>query len=280
VDPKRHPHRGLAASSPGSAPHPASAPGAGTATGVSVPRAAAAALAGPAGKLDPARTPGAPTVSESIDQLAGEIRQLRVDFERFFSGALLVPPDELRRRVQARLRQLRSLNTMSAVDRFRLGDLEARHNSYDELFTRRLRDREEGRLRAGYPPPQPPRPMAPADHVPGDPSAPFAPPGDPGAGIVIGPDPDPRAVADLYEQVTAAGAPGGGAEGPRFDLASFGSYLRRQAAAIRAKTGCAEVQFRLAAEDGKLRLKARPLPPVTPTTPVTPASPVRSKEKT
>ena len=81
-------------------------------------------------------------------------------------------------------------------------------------------------------------------------------------------------------QVTAADAPGGGAEGPRFDLASFGSYLQRQAAAIRAKTGCAEVQFRLAAEDGKLRLKARPLPPVTPTTPVTPASPVRSKEKT
>ena len=91
--------------------------------GVSVPRAAAAALQGSPGKADPARTPGAPTVSESIDHLAGEIRQLRVDFERFFSGALVIPPDELRRRVQARLRQLRSLNSMSAVDRFRLGDL-------------------------------------------------------------------------------------------------------------------------------------------------------------
>jgi hypothetical protein len=250
-------------------------------SGVSVPRAAAAALQGPPGKSDPARTPGAPTVSESIDYLAGEIRQLRVDFERFFSGALLAPPDELRRRVQARLRQLRSLNSMSAVDRFRLGDLEARHNSYDELFTRRLRDREEGRLRGGPAPlapmtpltPPPPRPSSPAGHDPGAPGAPGA-PGDPGAGsIIIGAAPDPRAVAALYEQVTAAGAPGGGAEGPRFDLASFGSYLQRQAAAIRAKTGCAEVQFRLAAEDGKLRLKARPLVPVTPTTPGDPGEP-------
>jgi len=80
-------------------------------------------------------------------------------------------------------------------------------------------------------------------------------------------------VAALYEQVTAAGAPGGGAEGPRFDLASFGSYLQRQSAAIRAKTGCAEVQFRLAAEDGKLKLKARPLAPTTPVTPTTPGDP-------
>ena len=252
--------------------------------GVSVPRAAAAAFQGSPGKADPARTPGALTVSESIDHLAGEIRQLRVDFERFFSGALLIPPDELRRRVQGRLRQLRSLNSMSAVDRFRLGDLEARHNSYDELFTRRLRDREEGRLRGGQPPtpltPPPPRPSSPGVHGPSDPGA----PGDPGTGIVIGADPDPRAVAALYEQVTAAGAPGGGAEGPRFDLASFGSYLQRQSAAIRAKTGCAEVQFRLAAEDGKLKLKARPLAPTTPVTPttpgVTPARPASPKEKT
>ncbi|HXO29630.1 MAG TPA: MXAN_5187 C-terminal domain-containing protein [Thermoanaerobaculia bacterium] len=251
-----------------------------------MPRAAASALQGPPGKSDPARTPGAPTVSESIDQLAGEIRQLRVDFERFFSGALLIPPDELRRRVQARLRQLRSLNSMSAVDRFRLGDLEARHNSYDELFTRRLRDREEGRLRGGptpmtqmtrLTPPPPPPPSSAVGNAPGAESAAGA-AGDTGAGgIVVGADPDPRAVAALYAQVTAAGAPGGGAEGPRFDLASFGSYLQRQAAAIRAKTGCAEVQFRLAAEDGKLRLKARPLAPAIPEAPASPAS---SKEKT
>ena len=238
-----------------------------------MPRAAASALQGPPGKSDPARTPGAPTVSESIDHLAGEIRQLRVDFERFFSGALLIPPDELRRRVQARLRQLRSLNSMSAVDRFRLGDLEARHNSYDELFTRRLRDREEGRLRGGPTPMTqmtPLTPPPPSSAVGNGPGAAGAPRDTGAGGVVVGADPDPRAVAALYAQVTAAGAPGGGVEGPRFDLASFGTYLQRQAAAIRAKTGCAEVQFRLAAEDGKLRLKARPLAPTTPVTPTTP----------
>jgi len=222
-------------------PQDRAAAGPGAAAGSAAARAAAAA-----GRQAPARS-AAPTVSEAIDRLAGEIRQLRVDFERFFSGALALPPDELRRRVQADLRQLRNVNAMTAVERFRLSDLEARHNSYDELFSRRLRDREEGRRRAGQTavaaPPSPP----PARY-------------DPGAGIVIGHEPDPRAVAALYDGLTTVGAAGGSGEGPRFDLASFGSYLQRQAAAIRDKTGCAEVQFRLAAEDGKLKLKARPVP--------------------
>ncbi|HEV3459041.1 MAG TPA: MXAN_5187 C-terminal domain-containing protein [Thermoanaerobaculia bacterium] len=243
MDPKRSPRGGMAGASPSSPERAAGGPP-GAAAGSAAARVAAAA-----GKPAPARG-SAGTVSEAIDRLAAEIRQLRVDFERFFSGALPFPPEELRRRVQAELRQLRNINAMTAVERFRLGDLEARHNSYDELFSRRLRDREEGRRHSGQVPLVSPSPEA----------RPQAPPRyDPGAGIVIGPSPDPRAVAALYEGLTTAGAAGGGAEGPRFDVASFGSYLQRQAAAIRDKTGCAEVQFRLATEDGKLKLKARPV---------------------
>lgn len=242
MDAKRSPRSGMA----GSSPLPAGGGGAAGPAG-----SAAARIAAAAGKPAPAKG-SAPAVSEAIDRLAAEIRQLRVDFERFFSGALPFPPDELRRRVQADLRQLRNVNAMTAVERFRLGDLEARHNSYDELFSRRLRDREEGRLRAGQAPVASPPPQAPPPRY------------DPAAGIAIGASPDPRAVAALYEGLTTVGPAGGSAEGPRFDLASFGSYLQRQAAAIRDKTGCAEVQFRLAAEDGKLKLKARPVPSGTP----------------
>jgi hypothetical protein len=252
VDPKRSPRGGMAGASPSSPERAAGGPP-GAAAGSAAARVAAAA-----GKAAPARG-SAGTVSEAIDRLAAEIRQLRVDFERFFSGALPFPPDELRRRVQADLRQLRNVNAMTAVERFRLGDLEARHNSYDELFSRRLRDREEGRLRAGQAPVASPPPQAPPPRY------------DPAAGIAIGASPDPRAVAALYEGLTTVGPVGANAEGPRFDLASFSSYLQRQAAAIRDKTGCAEVQFRLAAEDGKLKLKARPVASGSPAAPGPPA---------
>ena len=39
----------------------------------------------------------------------------------------------------------------------------------------------------------------------------------------------------------------------------FRAYIDRQAEAIRKKTGCAEIQFRIAVEEGKMKLKARPL---------------------
>jgi hypothetical protein len=180
----------------------------------------------------------APGLGDLLDQLGRDIQQLRVDFERFFNGALPFPPDELRGRVQAQIRQLRGMTSLAtAVDSFRLGDMEARFNSYNELFNRRVRDNEEGRHPAARPAP------APASRR-----------YDPEQGIVFGDRIDPRAAEALYQGLAAS--PG---DSPRFDLDSFQTYLARQVNAIREKTGCAQVQFRLAAEDGKIKLKARPV---------------------
>ncbi len=213
MDPKRSPRGGPGLTSPqGAAARPA--PGA----------------PAPAGRR--------PSFSEALDQLGHDIQQLRVDFERFFSGALPLPPDELRGRVQAQIRNLRNANLTAPVDSFRLGDFEARFNSYNELFNRRLRDLEEGRhpgLRHAPPPPSARR-------------------YDPAQGIVFGERIDPQAAEALYQGLAAA--PG---DAPRFDLDSFQTYLARQVSAIREKTGCTQVQFRLAAEDGKVKLKARPV---------------------
>jgi hypothetical protein len=178
-----------------------------------------------------------PGIGEALDRLSNEIQKLRVDFERFFNGALPFPPDELRNRVQAQIRNLRGMSLQSAVDNFRLGDLEARFTSYNELFNRRVRDQEEGRHAAARlaSHPEPKR-------------------YDPEKGIVFGERVDPAAAEALYQGLAAS--PG---DAPRFDLDSFQTYLTKQVAAIREKTGCSQVQFRLAAEDGKLKLKARPV---------------------
>lgn len=192
-----------------------------------------------------ARRPGAaapvqkgPNIPEALDLLQRDIRQLQIDFERFFNGGLPLPPEEQRTRVQTQLRNLRNLNMPSAVDSFRLNDLEARYNSYNELFNRRLRDVEEGRR-------GPHKVFAFVERQRFDPRG----------GIVFGSDIDPEAAEALYHGLSA-----GAGDGPRFDLDSFQTYLRRQTEAIRQKTGCAEVQFRVAEEEGKLKLKARPVP--------------------
>jgi len=169
-----------------------------------------------------------------LDQLGRDIRQLQVDFERFFNGALPFPPEELRTRVQNQLRQLRNLNLTAAVDSFRMADLEARYNTYNELWNRRVRDQEEGR------------------HGAVRPAGPQAPRYDVERGILVDGPVAPEAAEALYQGLARS-------EAPKFDLDSFRVYLERQAAAIRTRTGCGQVQFRLADEDGKLKLKARPV---------------------
>jgi hypothetical protein len=191
---------------------------------------------GPGGA--PAAAPRtAPSLVEALDQLARDIRQLQVDCERFFNGGLPVPPEELRNRLQAQIRNLRTLKNTSTLDNYRLGDLEARFNSYNELFNRRLRDREEGRHPGVHHTVQTERRRYDARE-----------------GVTLGGSFDPEAVEALYQGL--ASRPG---DGPKFDLDSFEKYLARQVAALREKTGCDQVQFRLAEEDGKLKLKARPI---------------------
>lgn len=192
----------------------------------------------PGGPPGQAAVRNAPPLGETLDQMARDIRQLQIDYERFFNGALPVPPEELRNRIQTQIRNLRTLKISTTLDNYRLGDLEARFNSYNEMFNRRLRDREEGRHPGAHHAPQPER----RRH-------------DPRAGVTLGDSFDPEAVEALYHGL--ASGPG---EGPKFDLDSFEKYLARQVAAVREKTGCDQVQFRLAEEDGKLKLKARPVP--------------------
>lgn len=178
--------------------------------------------------------PPPPTVPVLLDQLGRDIKQLQVDFERFFNGALPFPPEEQRNRVQAQLRQLRNLNLSAAVDNFRLADLESRYNTYNELWNRRIRDIEEGRRMVARP------------------AAPEVPRYDVQRGIVVAGSVEPEAAEALYQGLARS-------EAPKFDLDSFRTYLDRQAAAIRVRTGCDQVQFRLASEDGKMKLKARPV---------------------
>ena len=165
------------------------------------------------------------------------LEQLQRQFERFFSGALPIPPEDLRTKVQNTFRQLRNATLRSAADQFRMSGLEYRFNTLSELWNRRLREREEGR----HPVPHV------AHHAANEPVL------DPQAGVVVGEDLSPRAVEALYQGLYRTGAPA------TVDLESFRSFLGRQLESIRGKTGCESVQFRVASEEGKLKLKAKPL---------------------
>jgi hypothetical protein len=157
-----------------------------------------------------------------------------VEYRRHFAGDLALPPEPLRHEIEEGMRRLRNLNMRRSVDRFRFSTLEAQFNSYGEMYQRRVRAREEGK--------QPVRPHAPS-----------APGFDVEAGVAIGTTPANDAVEALFAGFCSR------SPGTNMDLDAFRSYLVKQVAQIREKTGCASVQFRLVQEEGKVKLKAKPL---------------------
>jgi len=173
-------------------------------------------------------------------RLEAAVEQFRIDIERFFNGALLVPPEDLRSRIQRELREIRVGAAKGAVEQFRLGSLEARFNSLSELYGRRLREREEGRSAVA------PR------------AVPEAPRHDVRRGVVLSSRLEADAVEALWQGLAAAGG------AARLELETFRGYLARQLDEIRTRTGSASVQFRVVREGGRLKLKAKPVGAVEP----------------
>lgn len=174
-------------------------------------------------------------MDRQIDRLGDYLDAFRVEFEKFFAGARATPPEELRETIRAALRRLRADPMTQLVDNFRIAQIEARFNSFSELYNRRLREREEGRPAV--------RP------VPASAAEP-----DPARGVVVD-----GAVADAAARALYEGLARDPGSAPGFDFDSFRRYLERQAQAIRSKTGCAGVRFRLATEGGRIKLKAKPI---------------------
>ncbi len=181
------------------------------------------------------KTPAADAAKKlerDIDRVAASIQRFRVDAQRYFAGDLKLPPEELRERITADLRRLRSASLKGAVANFRLGGLEAQFQSHLDLFGRRLRQRELTSLNQ-------------AAGSGGEAGL------DPMKGVVLGRQGRSAAVKALYESLHQ--------RNPKMDIERFQNYLEKQAEVIRSKTGCSEIQFRVAVEDGKMKLKAKPL---------------------
>lgn len=172
---------------------------------------------------------------ERLDGLERSIGEVKVEYEKFFNGARAVPPEDLRDAVRDRIRALRNANLRGIAERFRLAQLEARFTTLSELWGRRLREAEEGRAPA----------TATLERVHRL---------DPLRGVVVGSTVETESAEALYAGLAAS--PG---SSPRFDLESFRAYLEQQVGAIREKTGCRQVRFRLEPDGERMKLKARPL---------------------
>ena len=193
-------------------------------------------------------------LAEDLDKLDTTIRQLQAKWDLFFNGQERKPPTDLQGQVEALIKRYANSEIRNNGERFRYQSLSARYTTFNELWQKRLRAREEGKafgvhgLRAEQLPP--PKAAAP-------PSTPRSPRPEPAPGEIRVADAsrDADAVQQLYNRFVEERIRAGEAHAPHFE--NFRDLIRQQTERIRAEKGAQAVDFRLETRDGKVSLKAR-----------------------
>jgi hypothetical protein len=193
-------------------------------------------------------------LAEDIEAIEKSIRQLQIEWDKFFSGLERKPPNDLKTKVEALLRRHANAEIRNNTERFRYQSLTAKYNTLNELWAKRLRAKEEGRplgvhgLKADLLPPPAPVPTA----HPG-----LARPRQDGSAEVRvqSLDRDAKAVRGLYERFLAARQAAGESAPVKYE--SFQKLIGQQTSRLISEKGGQAVDFRLETRDGKVSLKAK-----------------------
>lgn len=178
-------------------------------------------------------------IEADLGRLEADLRQLKVQYDMFFAGALARQPLKLRAEFERRLKGRASAPPRKYAHRFHLNALVGRYHAFSELWSKLLRAREEGdRPAAGA--------LARIER----------------AQLVGGCRVrDPLAelghLRDLHHCFLEARRAAGLEEpGPAFD--AFVQGVAAQSRALAQTHGCDEIELRIVVENQTVRLRARP----------------------
>jgi len=84
-------------------------------------------------------------VDQELGNLEDGIRRLKIEYEIFFNGGSTKMPYDLRWRVESLIKKHSDNGKMTFAQRFRYNTLAAKFHSYNELWRRMIKAKEEGR---------------------------------------------------------------------------------------------------------------------------------------
>ena len=191
---------------------------------------------------------------DELDKLEEDIRKLKNKYDQFFTGITKLPPIQDRRNIEVYIYELGKQKMRDNTRRFRFNTLLTRYNQYREMWSRKMREREEGPMDfkrrqaamtsvAPPPPPPPPEPRV---------TSPRAEPY-----VKVAPQSNGDAVRKLYDEIEREHLKLG--KLPPITIEQLGQMVQKQSDAVRSKYKVNNVAFRVETEDGKVKLKAKPV---------------------
>jgi hypothetical protein len=178
------------------------------------------------------------SVDEELSKMEDGIRRLKIEYEAYFSGGTPRPPNDLVFRVETTIKKLTDGTHMSFAQRYRFNQLVQKYAVNNDLWRRKLKEKEEGRGRFG----------AQRREVEARPA---------GAVEVVCADPEKeqekvdqllKAVVEARRQV--------GESVDNLDPLSFKKFLGEKTRQVKESLGCDKVQFSVSVEEGKVKFKA------------------------
>ncbi|MBI2838106.1 MAG: hypothetical protein HYX75_07320 [Acidobacteria bacterium] len=187
-------------------------------------------------------------IERALADLEQDIAKLKRDFDRFLAGAEKVSPERERDRVLAEIKQLNSMTMQNSGQRFLFQSLMTRFYSYNELWNRLLRAKEEGIAAAAAS-------AAAALHRPQHMDAANAMRVD---AWVLGSTKDAAPVGELYQKFLDVRSETGETT-QKVSEKAFHQLVLAQYQQLSNKYGTDRIEFKVAVKDGKVQLKAKPL---------------------
>ena len=177
-------------------------------------------------------------IERELDDMEMALNLLKRDYEIYFSGGAKLPPYDSQRKVESRIRKYSGVSSLNYAQRFRYNSITARFHSYVELWAKQMRYKEEGRTPSG----------SVIQH--GQKSK-----REKRKGSV---DAQANHFQKLFNDYLKSKEKSG-EKTSSLSFEKFSEQLTKQRQTILERYKCADVEFYVAVEQGKTKLKARPV---------------------
>ena len=189
-------------------------------------------------------------IEEHLNQFEHDIRQLKIEYEQYFGGGRKRPPADVEWRIDLMLKRYSDRGAaMNYAQRFRFGNLAQTYARYREIFHKRLKKQEEGRVERHY---GAAARAVEAERARGRRAEARA----LAAVICANPAREPKKVEQLYTAFKEA-RESCGETTSQLSRQQFEAFLEQKTAQLRKQKGSCAVEFVVSVEGGKARLKAR-----------------------
>lgn len=197
-------------------------------------------------------------IEESLGKIETGIRQLKLQYDMYFSGVLPRQPYELRKDLEIMIKTLGNTAMQRFADRYRYNSLASRYQTMAELWSKMMRAKEEGRLRPGIPGFVEPVRRAGAAEAAGAGGR------QNGSSVVfkistsrpLAEDPSLRMFYDSFVEATRQSGTG---EAGRVSYRSFLKQIETRTKSIKERAGCSAVSYSIVVKDGGVTLRAIPV---------------------